>query len=177
MKIVDFALIAGKLKSLKRTGWVRNNIPQPESVADHSFRTALLAMVLAPKIGTDTEKAVKMALIHDLGEAKIGDIVTVKANKILPNLTSKLKKERKAMQEILSLLDQEEYLKLFDEYEENRTKEARFIKQLDKLEMVIQAYEYEKKYKVNLDEFFEYTEKVVDNVKLKQVLKDIEKLR
>ncbi len=64
--LIKFAKIVGKLKRLKRTGWVKNNIIDPESVAEHSFRLAVLTMVLAPKVGVDQLKTTKMALIHDL---------------------------------------------------------------------------------------------------------------
>lgn len=78
MEILEFALTLGKLKTLKRSGWIRNNIKNPERVTEHSFRVAVLAMILAPKVGADVNRSVKMALIHDIGEAEIGDIITRK---------------------------------------------------------------------------------------------------
>jgi 5'-deoxynucleotidase YfbR-like HD superfamily hydrolase len=86
MKWLEFAHIIGKLKSLVRTGWTRYDVRDPEDVADHSFRTALLALVLAKEAGVDAEKAVAMALVHDIGEAKIGDIITAHGRRTLPNL-------------------------------------------------------------------------------------------
>jgi putative hydrolase of HD superfamily len=178
MKILELALISGKLKRLKRTGWLRHKIDNPESVAEHSYRVALLVMFLAPKIGADVHKAIRMALLHDLGEAEIGDIVTVEGSKRLANLTEKLEKERAAMVKILSLSEStEECLALFDEYEENKTKEAQLVKQVDRLEMAIQAHEYEQEYKINLDEFFETTHSEVTDEYLTSILEDIEKLR
>jgi 5'-deoxynucleotidase YfbR-like HD superfamily hydrolase len=141
MKILDFAFLVGKLKNLKRSGWLRMHIPHPESVAEHSFRLALLAMILATKVGADSNKAVKMALIHDLGEAIIGDIVAIRGKTLLSNLSEKRKKERKAIESILSLVDAQEYVALYNEFENNKTKEAKLVKQLDKLEMGIQAFE------------------------------------
>lgn len=177
MDIIKFAKIIGKLKGLKRTGWVKHRVSDPESIAEHSFRVAVLAMVLAPKIKVDQLKSVKMALIHDIGEAEIGDIVTKKGFIILPNLKEKKEVERKAVKRILQLIDKEEYIKLFDEFEENKTKEAKFIKQLDKLEMSIQASEYEDQQNLDLEEFFEDTRIVVADKYLKEILEKLEKIR
>lgn len=174
MKVIDFILIIGKLKTLKRTGWVRNKIPNPESVADHSFRVAILAMVLAPKLGVDREKSIKMALVHDIGEAEIGDIVTIKGNKTLNNVSFKIKKETKAIENIFSLIKGKKYIELFKEYKENKTKVAKFVKQLDKLERAIQAYEYEKKHKINLDEFFENAKTIIKDRFLLELLSKLE---
>lgn len=133
----------------------KHNIPFPESVAEHSFRVAVLAMFLTPTLGADVNKSVKMALLHDIGEAETGDIITVRGKKILNNLPAKQEKERNALKTILSLINEKEYLKLFDEFEENKTKEAQLVKQLCRLVMAIQAYEYEKEHNINLQEFFE----------------------
>ena len=177
MELLNFALTIGKLKKLKRTGWVRYGIPDSESVADHIFRLAVLTMFLAEKVGADPEKSLKMALVHDLGEATIGDIVTRRGVNILPIKKRKLKKERVAFDAILSLVDAKEYTALFDEYEKQATKEAQFVYQLDKLEMAIQAYEYEKEHDIDLEEFFESARTVVQNKNLVRILDDIEKLR
>lgn len=52
-ELIKLLKIVGKLKQLKRSGWVRNNIPDPETVAEHSFRVAMLAMLWAPEAGVD----------------------------------------------------------------------------------------------------------------------------
>ena len=116
MNIVKFATIVAKLKGLKRTGWVKNHVPNPESVAEHSFRLAVLAMIIAPKIGADQLKCIKMALIHDIGEAEIGDIVTKKGPKVLSNLSKKIILERRALKKILCLVDTKEYLMVFESF-------------------------------------------------------------
>ncbi len=134
-------------------------------------------MVVAPKVGADQSRAIKMALVHDIGEAEIGDVVTMIGRRRLPNLAGKIKKERAALARILSLVDGEDYISLFDEYEEDKTKEARLIKQLDKLEMVIQAHEYEKDGKMKLEEFFETARHVVHDKYLKEILSEVESLR
>jgi HD superfamily phosphodiesterase len=66
--LVKVLKTAGRLKKEMRRGWVvKAGIPNPESVADHTFRTVLLAMLLGDSRHFDTEKMMRMALIHDLG--------------------------------------------------------------------------------------------------------------
>src|SRR3989344_4869167 len=60
----------GDLKKLDRTGWARRGIQNPESVADHSFRTTIMALVLADGAGVDQNKAVKIGLIHEFEDNK-----------------------------------------------------------------------------------------------------------
>jgi len=178
MDIITFAKDVGKLKILKRTGWIRHKIPSPESVAEHSYRVAVLAMALAPHMKVDELKVIKMALIHDLGEAEIGDIVTIRGGKRLSNHKAKVEKERKGLEKILTSLDnKEEYLKLFDEYEENKTPEAQFVKQLDRLEMAIQAQEYETSHNFILEEFFQTTDAEIVDENLREIMLGLRKLR
>lgn len=175
--LIKFSKIVGGLKRLKRTGWVLNNIDNPETVAEHSFRLAILVMILAPKLGVDQLKAIKMALIHDIGEAKIGDIVIYDGEKILNDPNIKIKNERKALAKILSLIDTEHYIELFDEFEQQHTLEAKLVKQLDKLEMAIQALEYEQKTAQSLESFFINTRLAISDNYLKGILKYTESLR
>lgn len=178
MNILKFARIVGKLKTTKRTGWLMQNIPAPESVADHSFRVTVLAMILGPKVGVNVDKVVKMALIHDLGEAIIGDIITTWGKKPLPILKEKKRKEKEAIKKIFSLIDQNEYVKLFDEYEKMKTKEAKFVKQIDRLEFALQALEYEEKHKIKFPKNYTVWPRVMITQKdLKNILDEIEKLR
>ena len=63
----------GKLKTLKRTGWVNNDIPLPESVADHMYRMSMICfMVTDPLINKD--RLLKVCMMHDVAEAVVGDI-------------------------------------------------------------------------------------------------------
>ena len=70
----DFFYEAGSLKRTTRTGWALARMANRESVADHSFRTALIAMTLASMVGADPDVAATIALLHDLPEARLGDI-------------------------------------------------------------------------------------------------------
>src|SRR5713226_9513959 len=73
MDLLAFFRAAGGLKRLPRQGWVDRGIPAPESVADHSFRAALMALVLGSAAGLDTARLVKLVIVHDLPEALAGD--------------------------------------------------------------------------------------------------------
>ena len=64
-KIVDFMILAGKLKWLKRSGWLYHKMPEPESVAEHTFRVTLLSRIFAPYLDLDPEKLTAMSIFHD----------------------------------------------------------------------------------------------------------------
>jgi putative hydrolase of HD superfamily len=151
MEIRSLLEKAGKLKEIKRTGWVESGVLEPESVADHSYRVALLAMTLSDNKGLDTLKTVRMALLHDLAESTIGDLTPRQKQGNHETL------ESEAMKQILETLPQnvrELYLETWKEYQKNESPEARLVHNADKLEMLVQAKEYEEK-GVKLDQFWE----------------------
>jgi len=112
----------------------------PESVADHSYRVALMAMVYCDARRLDTEKAMKMALLHDLPEALVGDSIPGERKP-----EEKRAMEAAAMRSLLKDLPNDvakEYRAVWKEFEERQSQEARLVRQLDKVELAIQAYEY-----------------------------------
>ena len=140
-KFIKFLEITGILKRTQRTGWVDVGVYQPESVADHTFRTALLCMLYADMEVLDPLKLLRMALIHDLPEALIGDLMPLQKN------SETKENEENAIHQILSLLPKmqgENYLAVWNEYQAGKTIEAKAVRQLEKIEMAIQAKEYEK---------------------------------
>ncbi len=169
MNTVDLVKNILKLKETKRAGWVLKEIPHPESVADHTFGTAFLALILADMLGYDEDKCVKMALIHDLAESIAGDITP--HDQISEK--EKHKREKKAIQE---LFENQRIISLWEEYEERKTEESKFVYQLDKLEMLFQAYIYQKEYGKDLSEFWEYVEKRIKNPELIKIMKDLKYL-
>jgi putative hydrolase of HD superfamily len=141
--ILEFLKNVGKLKSTPRTGWVESGIQEPESVADHSFRTAVLAMLLADLQGLDSGKAAKMALLHDLAEALTGDLTP--ENKSQMGVAF-LTEEEEAMEQLLSNLPRvvaESYEALWGELHRGSSPEAKVVALADKVEMLLQASEYE----------------------------------
>ena len=176
MDLLEFAKKVRELKDLKRTGWVQKGVRDPESVADHSFMLAVLAYVYSKEQGLDVDKAVKMALLHDICEVYSGDI----ADKIRDEDQSvpdsrKRELEREGLKKLISLLPDDfasEIYDLWEEFEKRETKEARLVKDLDKLEMCLQAKDYSEKHE-NLEEFFEDGNL---NIKTPEVRKIFEKI-
>jgi putative hydrolase of HD superfamily len=72
--VADFLFEVGHLKRTPRTGWMLARMDPPESVAAHSFRAAVIALLLAHETGCDVERAVTITLLHDLPETRIGDL-------------------------------------------------------------------------------------------------------
>ena len=132
-KFVEFLNVIEKLKCNTRHSWTSNG--RQESVAEHSWRLAVMAMLCADEYpDVDINKVIKMCLIHDLGEALTGDI---------PAFCKTQKDELDedaAIKELLALLPYEaadELSLLFSEMNEQRTDEAKLYKALDNLEALI----------------------------------------
>ena len=134
---LDFFKTVGKSKRLLRSGPVREGIRDPESVAEHSFRTGVIAMVLADKLGynVDKEKLIKMALIHDIGEIVTGDIVTQRGEVIdLKLRDTKEEQKRVGIKHIFNKIEEGDmYSKIFEEMIERKSPEAKIFWQFDKL--------------------------------------------
>lgn len=156
-RLLELYGMCTRLKRTKRTGWVRRDVQEPESVADHMYRASIIALTAAEWEGVDTSKAVKMALVHDLAEAIVGDIAPGDG----VSKEEKHRREKNAMDEMTSLVcgvqAKEEIMTLWEEYEMGSTAEAMLVKDIDKLEMIIQAKEYEEDQGMNLQEFFDST--------------------
>jgi len=173
--LVKFFHLVEKLKRERRKGWLDRGVKEAESVADHSFRTILMAMVFAERQKLDVNKAVKMALVHDLPEAICGDVAT-RIREELQKTPNKEKEEReeKALEEMLQHLEgkiAEEIRELWNEFNARETAEARLVYELDRLEAIFQAVEYEQRgnFKVSLKEFFDYANGRIKNKELRTV--------
>jgi len=86
--IARFIHEAGQLKKNPRSGWLSIGIKNPESIADHSWRTALIGFLLARMEGADANRVVEMCILHDLPESRIGDLNYVSARYVKKDLTS-----------------------------------------------------------------------------------------
>ncbi|KDN47133.1 hypothetical protein K437DRAFT_255919 [Tilletiaria anomala UBC 951] len=143
------------LKLNKRTGWLHHRVKRPESIADHMYRMALLAM-LCPADDIDIGKCVMLALVHDLAEAEVGDLTPLDD---VPK-EEKLRREREAIDYYVhDLLESSPAAlrieKLWQEYEDRITKESKLVKDLDRFELCLQALEYEREYDIrDLQPFF-----------------------
>lgn len=165
--VLKFFKDAGKLKTIKRSGWVLRGIKNSESAADHTFRVALMAWILGKqKYGLNIEKIIKMALVHDLCEVHAGDITPY--DTILPKdakkrkemlktwpkfsdaqrkkiAEKKYKKEKQGLEKLIKDLPSNlssEITSLWQDYEKRLSKESRFLRQIDKAENFLQSLEY-----------------------------------
>jgi putative hydrolases of HD superfamily len=142
LNLLSFFRIVCNLKTIKRSGWIhKSNITSPESVADHSYSMCMMSMILAEIINLDSGHIMKMVIIHDLAESLVGDHMP-------DDISSEEKQlvEDKAMKKIISKLPnslRKNYLNIWNEYNDNITVNAKFVHSMDKLEMVLQAKEYE----------------------------------
>ena len=140
--VLDFLRAAERLKSTTRTGYTSEG--HQESVAEHTWRLCLMALVLSPEFpDIDFAKLVKICIIHDLGEAIHGDVsAPEQARRAATGLAAgKSDQERRDLQELLSPLPpalRDEITALWDEYEGAESPEAKLAKGLDKLETIMQ---------------------------------------
>jgi putative hydrolases of HD superfamily len=167
-----------RLKRLYRQGWLKRGLPEGlcESVAEHSFGTALLALLLAGRAGDggalveiDVSRCALLALVHELGEAYAGDITPVDG-------VSRQDKERLEREAIHRALeghpDLEWFLSLWEEFEGGTTTEARFVRQLDRLEMGLQAALQDAEGFPGMGEFYDSARRTVVEPRLRSILEE-----
>jgi len=176
--LVKFFEHANRLKWTERQGWVSKvKVKESESVADHSYLTALVCMVISDMKRLNTKKVLKMALLHDLAEAITGDHMPDDLSE-----DSKRDLEMKAMQTILNKLPMKlrsDYGKLWKEYSEMESKEAKFVHQVDKLEMALQANDYLKKGYDHrlLAQFFRSSRSGIEDKELLKILNSLKRMK
>ena len=193
-----------RLKRLYRQGWLKRGVPTNicESVAEHSFGTALLGLLLTagpsaqarPASATsaadamassgaggraappsyegqrlDPVKVVLLALIHEMGESYAGDITPVDG----VSKEEKRRLERSAIERSLDgLPDADWFLAQWEDFELGSSPEARFVRELDRLEMGLEAALYASEGYPGMDEFFESSRKVVRDSRLSSILEE-----
>ncbi|MFG3041895.1 HD family hydrolase [Streptomyces sp. NPDC048330] len=137
--VAHFLYEAGTLKNARRTGWWMAGIRDPESVAEHSWRTSLIATVIARLEGADPARAALLAVWHDTQETRTGDVnylgkkytgsadprhVTADQTAGMPDILAS------ALREVVA------------EYEDKQSPEAACARDADKLECMLQGIEY-----------------------------------
>ena len=134
--VLTFLRSAERLKTVTRSGWTSEG--QQESVAEHTWRLCLMAMLLYGRTpGLDVARLLKMCLIHDLGEAVGGDVPAPAQQAG----SSKAGQERNDLLQLIAPLPadlREEIVALWDDYEAAGSAEAKIAKGLDKLETILQ---------------------------------------
>jgi putative hydrolase of HD superfamily len=167
----DFFKIILNLKNIQRKGWVvKLGIKNPESVADHSYSMTLMSMIVSELQGLNTNKIVKMSLLHDLAESSVGDFTPEEISK-----EKKLELENKVMTKILKELPNElikNYQDIWNEFQLGESNESIFVHEMDKLEMVFQAKHYIDKgfSKEKIQIFIDSANNEIKNKDLKEIV-------
>ncbi len=160
-KLLDLLLETMTLKRMPRTGWVMRGVPHVESVAEHSFGAALVALALAEAVTGegqggpfDLEQVLTMALLHDLGEVRLTDLPAAAVRLIPPEVKSQA--ETAAITDLLAPLPSAGRLAaLWQAFEDSSSPEGRLVRDADKLEMMVQCLRYEQAGCRGLDEFWQ----------------------
>ena len=169
----NFFFQIANLKNTPRTGWkAKLKISNSESVADHTYMMSVMAMVLSDMKNMDTERIIKMTVLHDWAESKIGDFMPDEIT-----IEEKHELEEKAMSEILSELPDslsQNYNTVWNDYITISSTESRFVHELDKLEMALQAKIYEKSVESeNINSFITSAIDGIADPDLKMILSEI----
>ncbi|SCU99389.1 LANO_0F01684g1_1 [Lachancea nothofagi CBS 11611] len=167
--VLAFLHIVQLLKTQRRTGWLDHNISPCESIADHMYRMGITSMLIKdPKVNRD--KCVRIAMVHDIAEALVGDITPF-------DPVGKEEKHHRELATIQYLCEElikpynaqaaQEIMEDWLAYENITSLEARYVKDIDKFEMLVQCFEYEKKAggKRDLDGFWN----AINSIKTEEV--------
>lgn len=161
--LLEVILECNQLKCIPRMGWMVRGVRDGESVAEHSYAVALLAMLIADRmsVAVDREKVLRIALLHDLPEHVTGDI-HAPATKVLGEEAKEAAEER-IMKALFSGIDGgDEYVRLWKEFAGRTSVEGRLVRAVDKLEMFTQAYEYELEGNLKIEDFWTYDDNTKD---------------
>lgn len=161
MTDLERLLEAVALKALPRAGWVRAGIPFPESVAAHSWGLAWLVLVLLPE-DLDRGRALAYAVLHDLPEVRAGDITPHDG----VDAPTKAAREHAAAQQLLPPA----LLATWEAYERQADPEARFVRQLDRVDMALQAVVYAGETGIDTREFLASARGFVTEPSLRELL-------
>jgi len=147
---IEFLMTANSLEGIKRTGFVMSGIEDPEDVAAHSCGVAVAALLISDRVTepVDRGRLLTMAVLHDIGEARVGDVA------LIVKTPADDEREAAAAREILAGLP-ERYLDAYQEYEALKTLEARIVKAADKLQMMVKVLAYEHQGRGDLSAFWE----------------------
>lgn len=140
-EVARFFFELGQLKKVRRSGWWLAGVRDPESVAEHSFRTAAIAYVLALLEGADPERSAALAVFHDTAESRVNDL-----HRLGKEYVSWAEVEERAGEDQTSALPgvaAERIRGLLKEYRDENSAEARIAHDADRLECLLQAREYQ----------------------------------
>ncbi|AEC51874.1 hypothetical protein PNA2_0958 [Pyrococcus sp. NA2] len=165
--MLEKILLAQTLKRLPRMGWLIKGVQRPESIADHSFGVVFITLLLAEmlkekRVRIDVERALKIAIVHDLAEAIITD-VPISAQEFL----DKDEAEERVFKSLFP-----EFYELYLEYRDGSSTEAQLVRLADKLDMILQAYQYELSGHRNLGEFWRALDEI-EELEISKYFRDV----
>lgn len=202
--ILDFLLNINKLKENGRRGWMIHKIKNPETTAEHIFHLSFLVWTVGKRKKIDLNKAIKMALIHDIcevyspdftaydaaalkekGQVTMKEIMNLKPKPGRPTLNQRKKLEKikqklemKAMKKLLSDLPRDlkaEIMALWMDYERGLSRESRFVRQADKMINLLQGLVYWKKHgKIQHRLWVRRAKEILDDPEIVEFLKVLE---
>lgn len=182
-ELLDLAYRALTLKDTPRSGWLLREVRDPESVADHSWSTALLCLLFASLAGVDRDRAVSIAVLHDLAEVETGDIAArVDERDRTVSVTEKSRLEHLAIANLLP--DAAGALgELWHEYEQRASDVAVFVRDMNLIDMCLQVLCYAEQRRAptgqdaagrHLEEFFESARRNISTPLGKRLLSQVE---
>ncbi|MGB9177902.1 MAG: HD family hydrolase [Pyrinomonadaceae bacterium] len=160
--MIDTLIEIQRLKKLDRTGWtLRGQMPGAESVAAHSYGVAVAAMMLADEVSArgvkiDFERLLRVALLHDWAEARLGDMP--RTGSAYFSTDERKRAERSAFDDIARGLGagvDHKYSALHEDYEARESLEARLVKAADIVDLLVQALAFERAGARGLNEFWD----------------------
>ncbi|WP_405584430.1 HD family hydrolase [Streptomyces sp. NBC_01092] len=159
--VAHFLWEAGTLKTARRTGWWMAGVRDPESVAEHAWRTSVIASVIATLEGADAARAAHLAVWHDSQETRTGDVNHLGKKYAAPGDPVVVTADQTAgMPEVL----RDAVRAVVAEYEARETPEAICARDADKLECMLQGLEYK-------GQGYEAAQRWVDNSRARIVTK------
>ena len=188
---VEFLLQTIELNDEPRRGWETRGVETPQDVAGHSWGVAFLTLLFSSRIPhLDGDRPIKLALIHDLAESITGDLVVNDPSSSLSQ-DEKHRRERNAMTELSELageadIDFDTIEELWCEYETRDSIEARFVKDMDMIEVCLLALKYETDSRYDPDSlnpgetdlrvFFDNAAEIIDTDEAKELVLELKRI-
>ncbi len=166
-----------RLKGLDRTGWTLRGLPNgTESVAAHSFGVCVTAVMLADEVRArglevDCERVLRMALLHDWAETRVGDMPKTATTYF--GAEARTRAETLAFADVVkgSGMAAAQYNELYQDYEGRSSVEARLVKAADVIDLLVEAYALERAGARGLDEFWQVAHEA--DFKLPQIAEEV----
>ncbi|CAG9764977.1 unnamed protein product [Ceutorhynchus assimilis] len=176
-EVLKFLEFVNNLKHLPRRGWIFSEVKDHETISGHMYAMALMTFLLGNDSKLDRLKCLQLTLVHDLAESIVGDITPH------DNISEVVKhqQEDEAMKEITSHIGATGLLiyNLYKEYEAKETPEAKFVKDLDRFDLLFTAVNYEKRDNTpfKLQEYFDALHGKFENPFIKKLVASLEESR